>query len=57
MNVRTALLVALAATVGLALGCTSSEDKQPKSPANAPKLKQQMPAGGGGPKGPAPKPA
>jgi hypothetical protein len=55
MRARTILSLALAVSVGLAAGCTSNEDKQPKAPTDAPKLKELQP--GGGPKGPAPKAA
>jgi uncharacterized membrane protein YraQ (UPF0718 family) len=57
MKVRTILSLTLAVAIGLVVGCTSNEDKQPKAPENAKKLKEMQPAGGGGgPKGPAPKP-
>jgi len=52
MNARRILSAALLFAISLAAGCTAKEDKQPQAPANAPKLQQKQPAGGGAtPKG------
>jgi hypothetical protein len=57
MKVRTILSLTLALAIGVAVGCTSNEEKQPKAPDNAKKLQPKQPAGGGGgPKGAGAKP-